>query len=139
MDEKDYTALLDNALSKLPEDAMRRDRFNIPEASILSEGNKTFIKNFKSISEKLKRDSKHFLKYLLNEIGTRGDMDEASGRVILQGKFSKRAIHDAIESYVKEFILCETCKKPDTVIERQGRQYILVCHACGARQSVRRI
>ncbi|MHA1369760.1 MAG: translation initiation factor IF-2 subunit beta [Promethearchaeota archaeon] len=139
MDDDEYIALLNHAIDELPEEAMHRDRFEIPESIILSEGNKTFIKNFRWIADKLKRYPKHLLKYLSNEIGTATNFEEQSGRAIFQGTFSKKTIYEAIESYVKEFVICPTCNKPDTVIEKQNRQFILVCHACGARHSVRRI
>ncbi len=118
---------------------MQHDRFVIPEALVLVEGNKTIIKNFKGIVEKFERDPKHFFKFLVNEIGTAGNVDEQAGRAILTGTFSKKIITDTVENYAKEFLLCKTCGKPDTVIDKQGRQNVLVCHACGARHSVRKI
>ncbi|MHA1793575.1 MAG: translation initiation factor IF-2 subunit beta [Promethearchaeota archaeon] len=139
MDEQEYISLLDKAYSKLPEDVINKSRFEFPEAKIFIEGNKTYIKNFKFIIDKIKRESKHFLKFLLNEIGTAGIIDEQTGRVVLNGVFSRKLINETIAAYVKEFVLCDTCLKPDTVIEKQGRQSILVCHACGAWRSVRKI
>ncbi|MHA1680936.1 MAG: translation initiation factor IF-2 subunit beta [Promethearchaeota archaeon] len=139
MNEEEYITLLDKAISQLPEDSMKRDRFTIPEAKINTEGNKTLIKNFKNISDALKRDPKHFLKFLLNEVGTAGTFDEQSGWATLAGLFSRKLIINTISSYVKEFVLCETCTKPDTVIDKQGRQTILVCYACGTRRSIRKI
>ncbi|MBD3188172.1 translation initiation factor IF-2 subunit beta [Candidatus Bathyarchaeota archaeon] len=139
MDEKEYMEMLDAAIEKLPEDVMNRERFKLPKAEIRTEGKKTIVVNFKSISEALKRETKHFLKYLLNEVGTAGSYDDQSGRVTLQGMFTKRTILNTIEEYVKEFVICDTCNKPDTNIERQGRQQILICLACGARRSVRKL
>nr|MDO8118976.1 translation initiation factor IF-2 subunit beta [Candidatus Sigynarchaeota archaeon] len=139
MDDAEYQKLLDHGLGQLPEDAMQHDRFVIPEALVLVEGNKTIIKNFKAIVEKFERDSKHFFKFLVNEVGTAGSVDEQAGRALLTGSFSKKIITDTVENYAKEFVICKTCGKPDTIIDKQGRQNVLVCHACGARQAVQKM
>ena len=138
MKEDDYNQLLDHAFAELPEDAKKRDRFEVPQMEVMNEGNKTILTNFKSIVEKLGREQKHLLKFIAGEVGTAGVPDQ-SGRATLTGVFSKRVIRQSVEDYVKEFVLCKTCNKPDTVIEKQGRQTILVCHACGSRHSVRKI
>lgn len=139
MDETEYSRLLDAAVQKLPESAMKQERFTVPEPLVLTEGNKTFIKNFKAIVEKIGRDQKHFLKFIVNEIGTAATIDEQSGRANLTGVFNKNTIAETIDNYLKEFVLCKTCTKPETVIEKQGRQNVIVCQACGATHSVRKI
>ena len=139
MNESDYMAILDAGVSKLPESAMKQERFTVPEPFVLNEGNKTFIKNFKAIVEKIGRDQKHFLKFIVNEIGTAASIDEQSGRANLTGAFNRGTIAETIDNYVKEFVICRTCGKPDTVIVKEDRQNMIQCHACGARHSVRKI
>ena len=136
MEEKDYIKLLDHALSQLPPDATSHDRFVMVEAQAFTEGNKTLIKNFKQLAEKAARDPKHMLKYVVNDIGTAGSYDEQAGRATLTGVFQKKAILEAIEKYVKEFVICKTCGRPDTSIDKENRQAILVCQACGSTRAI---
>ncbi|MHA1236157.1 MAG: translation initiation factor IF-2 subunit beta, partial [Candidatus Hodarchaeales archaeon] len=42
-----------------------------------------------------------------------------------------------LRAYVKDFVLCEECQKPDTKLVREGRVLIKVCEACGARGAVK--
>jgi translation initiation factor 2 subunit 2 len=139
MDESEYLSMLDKGLAALPEHITKHDRFVVPEVQLLTEGNKTFIKNFRQIVEKLARDPKHFLKFIVNEVGTAGIIDEQSGRAILTGVFTKKAVTDAIDAYTKEFVICKTCARPDTTLDKQARQAIVVCQACGAKHPVRKL
>ncbi|MEX2680542.1 MAG: translation initiation factor IF-2 subunit beta [Candidatus Sigynarchaeota archaeon] len=136
MEEKDYIKLLDHALSQLPKDATSHERFVMIEAQAFTEGNKTLIKNFKQLAERAARDPKHMLKYVVNEIGTAGTYDEQAGRATLTGVFTKKAILEAIDKYVKDFVICKTCGRPDTQIDKEGRQAVLLCQACGSTRAI---
>jgi translation initiation factor 2 subunit 2 len=132
---KEYEELLDRAISQIPEGISEQSRFQIPEADVVAAGNRTTLRNFRGIASALNRSPDHLMKYLLKELGAAG---EAVGdQAVFQGRFSKSLIGDKISSYVKEFVLCRECGKPDTQLMRQGRVYILKCGACGARASVR--
>ncbi|MHA1988975.1 MAG: translation initiation factor IF-2 subunit beta, partial [Promethearchaeota archaeon] len=51
----------------------------------------------------------------------------------------KDIIQKKIESYVKEYVLCKECGKPDTKLIKEGRITFLKCEACGAKSSVKSI
>jgi len=139
MDDSEYLKLLDHALSQLPADVMSHERFVIPEAQAFTEGNKTLIKNFKQLAEKCVRDPHHFLKYLVNEVGTAGSYDDQAGRATFTGVFTRKLIFDTIDKYVKEFVICKTCGRPDTQINKEGRQAVLLCQACGSTRAIQKI
>ncbi|MBN2150204.1 MAG: translation initiation factor IF-2 subunit beta [Candidatus Lokiarchaeota archaeon] len=137
--DDEYIKLLDHAMGQLPPDATSHERFVMVEALAFTEGNKTLIRNFKQLAEKAARDPKHMLKYIVNEVGTAGSYDEQAGRATLTGVFTKKAILDAIDKYVKDFVLCKTCGRPDTQIDKEGRQSVLVCQACGSTRAVQKL
>ncbi|MEM7820064.1 MAG: translation initiation factor IF-2 subunit beta, partial [Candidatus Aenigmatarchaeota archaeon] len=60
-------------------------------------------------------------------------------RALLQAKLPQRSIQTKLDVYVKEFIICRECKRPDTRLEKAERITILVCEACGARSAVKQI
>ncbi len=129
-----YEELLDMALSKVPKKTESDERFVIPKCDILPTGARTTIINFMDIVSTLRRDENHFLKFLLKELATSGDRQGKS--LIVLGKFPPSHINRKIESYVKEYVLCEECGKPDTKIVKEDRIQFLKCEACGARHPI---
>ncbi len=127
----DYDKLLDRAIDQLPQKVFETKRFNVPRAYSVIQGNRTIIQNFKEIAEALNRDPQHVLKFLLRELGTAGNLE--GSRAIMQGKFTHYLINDRIDDYVKRFIMCHECNRPDTRIVREDRIFLLKCEACGAK------
>ncbi len=127
----DYENLLDRAIEQLPPEIFETKRFSVPKAYSVIQGNRTFIQNFREISDALNRDPQHLLKYLLRELGTAGNLE--GGRAIMQGKFTHYLINERINDYVDKFVICQECSRPDTRIIREDRIFILKCEACGAK------
>jgi len=128
---QDYKKLLDRAIEQLPPGVLEIKRFTTPKVYSVIQGNRTLIQNFKEIAAKLNRDPQHLLRYLLRELGTAGNIEDK--RAILQGKFTHFVINDRIEDYVKKFVLCPECNRPDTRIIKESRISLLKCEACGAK------
>jgi translation initiation factor 2 subunit 2 len=99
-------------------------------------GRQTYVKNFNEIAKVLRRDSKHMAKFLFKELAAPGSL---GNELILQGKFSSDIINKRVEDYVKEFVYCHECRKPDTNLVKSGRVVFLKCEACGARRSVKHV
>jgi translation initiation factor 2 subunit 2 len=131
----DYEKLLDKGLKELPEESGKNERFEIPKVKGHIQGNKTIIVNFLQLADIFRRDSGHFLKFLLRELAAPGSLKDK--RLILGRKISASLINDKIELYAKNFVLCKECRKPDTQILKEGKINILRCTACGARHSIR--
>ncbi|HEX3013961.1 MAG TPA: translation initiation factor IF-2 subunit beta [Methanobacterium sp.] len=127
----DYDKLLDRAIDQLPQKVFETKRFSVPKAYSVIQGNRTIIQNFKDITEALNRDPQHVLKFLLRELGTAGNLE--GSRAIMQGKFTHYLINERIDDYVKRFIMCHECNRPDTKIIREDRVFLLKCEACGAK------
>lgn len=132
---ENYDDLLDRALEEVPDKTREESRFEIPEVDMDVSGNRTTLKNLKSIADDLGRDPDHLMKYLLNEIGTAGNREGSKG--VFQGKFKKGELQDRIDSYTEEYVICNECGRPDTKLIKEDRVTMLECEACGARSSVR--
>ncbi|MFH1308366.1 MAG: translation initiation factor IF-2 subunit beta [archaeon] len=132
----DYNSLLEEAYKKIkPITSKGAERFEIQKVEGHIEGNKTIITNFVQMSNHLRRNPDHFSKYLLRELATSGVIE--GERLVLQRKISSSRINEKIDSYVKEFVICKECKKPDTELIKQDRLMFIHCLACGAKHSVR--
>jgi translation initiation factor 2 subunit 2 len=130
----DYDEMLDRAIEETPDIEGDSDRFDVPDPNVRQEGNVTVYENFQATVRQLDREEDHVVKFLQNEVGTSGHIDE-SGRARLTGAFSERRIREAIEAYTEEFVLCSECGLPDTHIVREQGVVLLQCDACGARSS----
>ena len=130
-----YEELLKKAKKNVPQ-AKETTRFEIPRAVVQQTGRQTFIKNFFDIAKTLRRDPSHLAKFLFKELAVPGNL---GNEFVLQGKFSTDIVNKRIEDYVKEFVLCGECGKPDTNMYKEGRAFFLKCEACGARRSVKHI
>ncbi len=130
----DYDEQLDRALSETPDIEGGGDRFDVPDPEVRPEGNVTVYENFQDTVDTLGRDADHVLKFLRNDLGTSGHIDE-SGRARLTGEFRARRVEEALSAYTDEFVLCSECGLPDTRLEAEQGVTILRCEACGARSA----
>jgi translation initiation factor 2 subunit 2 len=131
----DYDKLLKQALEQVPESSKKSDsRFEIPKVKGHIQGNKTIITNFQAITQTLRRDQEHLLKYLLRELAAPGEI--SGPRLILNRKMASNMINEKIEKYAKEFVICKECGKPDTKVMKEGRIQTLKCTACGAKHPI---
>ena len=134
---KSYKEMLEEARNKISTNVAKVSRLEVPESRVEIQGNRTFIVNFVDITNNIRRDPKHLAKYLFRELAKPGHTD--GNRLVLQGKVIKNLIDTKIEKYIKEFVYCSECNRPDTHFEKEGRITFLKCEACGAKHVLRRI
>ena len=132
-----YETLLKKAYDKLPNTVKTSDRFEVPEVDIVRQGNQTIIRNFSQICEILRRDPKHLLKFLTKELAAPANFD--GSRATLQTKAHPSMIQSKLNTYVKDYVICKECGRPDTKLEKEDRIEFLKCEACGAKISVKAI
>jgi len=130
-----YEELLEEAHKKIKKVDNTESRFEIPKIEGHFEGKKTILTNFLQIASHIRRKPEHFQKFILRELATSGNIE--GDRLILNNKIPSAKINSKIEDYVKEFVLCKECKKPDTEIIKEDRLTFVHCLACGAKHSVR--
>ena len=134
---KTYEQMLKEAEKKISRDSSKEGRLEIPPPNVIIQGNRTFITNFTDIANSIRRDPKHLSKFLFRELAKPGHVN--GNRLILQGKAMKNLVQSKIDAYMKEFVICKECNRPDTHIVKEGRLLFLKCEACGSKQPLRRI
>jgi translation initiation factor 2 subunit 2 len=132
-----YEDMISRAYLSIPKEALEHKRFEIPKADSNIQGKKTFVKGFNNLIKEMRRDKKHFLKYLTKETGT--SVTESGQNIIINGKVGAIQLNKLIESYFKQFVLCQECGKPDTKIISQQGTKMMKCEACGAINPVKSI
>lgn len=131
-----YQKMLEDVRKSLPEIVFIKERFEIPKAVGHIQGNRTVITNFLQIASALRREVDHFLKYVLKELATPGEVKK-SGALILGTKVPASRINEKIRQYANEFVLCFECGKPDTKLEKEGDLTYMKCTACGVKNIVK--
>ena len=129
--------MLKKAYASLPKVSQTTSRFEVPRISGGFEGNRTLVKNLKQISSKLGRDVTHISKFLVKSLATTGEWKKNNFYFV--GKFNSKRLNEAIEKYVKEFVTCKQCGKPETTLIKEKGITFKQCQACGARSSSRSI
>lgn len=125
----DYDDMLNDARDQIPEPEEAKDRFQVPDVSGRIEGGRTIITNFNEIADVLRRDPSHLLKFLNRELATRGSIDGKTAE--LERRLRPNQLNDKINDYRERFVICPSCDKEDTVLERDGTDYTMKCQACG--------
>lgn len=133
----DYDSMLKRLYMSLPEKTVSKERFELPIMQSTVEGKKTIIKNFSQAMKTVARDEKQFYKYLTKETATAGTIED--GKLTLSGKFYQDNISKLFTGYLKEYVLCHTCGKPDTQIIDKSGVKVLKCTACGAISPLKKI
>jgi translation initiation factor 2 subunit 2 len=128
----DYDEMLDRGLSETPDIEGGSDRFEVPTPDVRQEGNVSVVENFQALCDAVDREEDHLMKFLQDELGTSGHIDE-SGRARLTGEFDADRIGDAVRAYTDQYVICSECGLPDTRLEREQGAVVLRCEACGAR------
>ncbi len=133
----DYEKMLGRLYMSLPEKTVSKERFELPVIDSSVQGKKTIIRNFSQALKALKRNEKHFYKYLTKETATAAAIEE--GKLNMTGKFYPDQLNKLFTNYINEYVLCHECKKPDTeIVERSGIK-LLKCTACGALSPLKKI
>jgi len=96
---------------------------------------RTSFSNFGEICKSLKRQEKHLHQYLLAELGTNGSID-ANNALTIKGRFQQKQIESVLRSYIKEYVICKTCRSPDTLLQKEERLSVLLCNNCRSRYFV---
>jgi len=110
-------------------------RFELPPVDVMWEGQRTYLRNFSDFPKILRRDSAKLLQYLSKEFAVPAERIGDSAMFI--GRRDPDDFTRLLKIYVNEYIMCPTCKSPDTRTEKDKRISFLICEACGAKSTIK--
>ena len=94
-------------------------------------GIKTVIPNMVEVSKALCRPPAYVTKYLGMELGAQVQMYPADERYIVNGQFTAERFQELLHGFIKKFVLCASCKNPETKIRLKKKAIEMRCGACG--------
>ena len=108
-----------------------------PQLIGLSSNKKTMICNFSTIVSIINRSIDHVKFYFFSELNAKGSIDSMN-RLIIKGKFVQRQIESIFKKYINEYVICDSCKKSDTILTKDQvtRIYFMKCNICNSSRSV---
>ncbi|KAF7152129.1 hypothetical protein RHSIM_Rhsim01G0243800 [Rhododendron simsii] len=119
-----------------PELAGDRRRTVMRPPQVLREGTKkTVFVNFMDLCKTMHRQPEHAMTFLLAEMGTSGSLD-GQQRLVVKGRFAPKNFEGILRRYVNEYVICNGCKSPDTILSKENRLFFLRCEKCGSGRSV---
>lgn len=116
--------------------AQTHGRFVLKPPTLSRDGTKKSVwTNFKETCHQVGRPIDHVRMYLLTELGVEGNLD-GSERLVIKGRFQPKQIESVLRRYVTEYVLCGTCKSPNTALDKQDRLYFVRCRSCRSSRTV---
>jgi translation initiation factor 2 subunit 2 len=111
------------------------ERFEIPKVQGKVQGRTTIITNIMQISSYIRRPADNLAKFLQKELAVQTVLEKDF--LTIKTQLNSAKVNEKIAMYVKEFVLCTECKKPDTeIISEKGIKF-KHCLACGAKSPIR--
>ena len=110
-------------------------RFELPAVDVMWEGQRTYLRNFSDFPKIMRRDSVKLLQYLSKEFAVPAERIGDSAMFI--GRRDPDDFTRLLKIYVNDYIMCPTCKSPDTRTEKEKRISFLICEACGAKSTIK--
>jgi translation initiation factor 2 subunit 2 len=132
---KSYEELLDEAYQKIKVVTASSDRFEVPKVIGKVQGKNTYITNINEIASYIRRPAEQLAKFLLKELAVAGELER--DRLLLKTQLNSAKVNEKIALYVKDFVTCTECKKPDTEVVLEKGIRFKHCLACGAKSPIR--
>ena len=136
-----YTELLDRIIQLLKinqSDSNINEKIIISPPKIKKDGpRKTVFINFIETCKKMNRKEDHLFSYITGELGTSASIQDCGG-LVLKGRDLSKGIENILRKYIKEYVLCKTCKSAKTDLQKDSFSKLLFiyCFRCFASRSV---
>ena len=120
----------------LAEQVLNKKRFVMKPVQVIKDGPKRSLwLNFKETCENLNRSQSHVRDYFVAELGTNCFITE--DKVLrIKGKFMNQNIETVLRRYIREYVICKSCRSHQTQISRDSRLYFIECKICKTKNSV---
>jgi len=108
------------------------------QSKIEGKGNgiKTVVVNLGNVADQLARPPSYLIKYFGFELGAQTNIDPKDDRWIINGAHEASKLQDYLDGFINKFVLCRSCKNPETVVNIKDGRIVLDCKACGQRTDV---
>ena len=105
------------------------------QSKIEGKGNgiKTVVANLPSVAQSLARPPNYLIKWFGFELGAQTNSNPKDDRWIINGAHEASKLQDSLDGFINKFVLCKSCKNPETEFSIKDGRILLDCKACGQR------
>ena len=105
------------------------------QSKIEGKGNgiKTVVANLPSVAQSLARPPAYVIKWFGFELGAQTNTNPKDDRWIINGAHEASKLQDSLDGFISKYVLCKSCKNPETEIKLKDGRILLDCKACGQR------
>ncbi len=105
------------------------------QSKIEGKGNgiKTVVANLPSVAASLARPPNYLIKWFGFELGAQTNQNPKDDRWIINGAHESSKLQDSLDGFINKFVLCKSCKNPETEFKIKDGRILLDCKACGQR------
>lgn len=115
-------------------------RYKMPRliGKIEGKGNgiKTVVMNCNDIAASLHRSTAEVCKFFGCELGAQSKYDKNTDRAVVNGAFDSTIMQNHLSKYIEKFVLCPSCRLPETKYKFKGQLIFHKCYACGTFEPV---
>ncbi|SAL99709.1 hypothetical protein [Absidia glauca] len=112
-------------------------RYKMPRllSKVEGKGNgiKTVVPNMTEIARALSRPPSYPTKYFGCELGAQVKCDDKNERYIVNGEHDAERLQTILDGFISKFVLCASCRNPETDIIIKNDDILMDCKACGAQ------
>ncbi|KAI8074648.1 domain found in IF2B/IF5-domain-containing protein [Gongronella butleri] len=112
-------------------------RYKMPRliSKVEGKGNgiKTVVPNMVEIARALSRPPSYPTKFFGCELGAQVKCDDKNERYIVNGEHDADKLQNILDGFISKFVLCSSCRNPETDIIIKNDDIWMDCKACGAR------
>ncbi|GAA5887089.1 hypothetical protein JCM6882_009443 [Rhodosporidiobolus microsporus] len=95
-------------------------------------GIKTVFPNMADVARALNRPASYPTKFFGCELGAQATFNDETERYIVNGAHDEGRMRELVDSFIAKFVLCQSCKNPETELFITKNDYIKAdCKACG--------
>jgi translation initiation factor 2 beta subunit (eIF-2beta)/eIF-5 len=91
----------------------------------------TILVNYINFCELLHFDKDILIKIIGKKLSCKAGIHKTSNLYYLQGDFNKNTINNIIYEFIREYLLCNSCDKPEVKLKYKKSQIRQKCCACG--------
>jgi len=100
-------------------------------SSILKKGTYiTILDNFESFCNELMFDKNLMINVIGKSLSCKSGIDK-TGKYYLQGIYTINTVKDVIYTFIKKYLLCVNCDKPEINLKYKNNKIKQKCKACG--------
>jgi translation initiation factor 2 beta subunit (eIF-2beta)/eIF-5 len=91
----------------------------------------TIIDNINEFCDELLFDKELLVRILGKQLSCKSGLDKTTNKYYLQGKYTKEQVKDVVYSFIREYLLCVHCDKPEVDLKYRKEKIKQRCRACG--------